>query len=82
MFDIDLRPWTPAIDHVIVGCESGKHRRPCDIEWISAVVAQCVSRGIPVYVKQISNEVGQVVTFPKAFPVDVRHRVLPWKVQR
>ena len=83
VFDIDLRPWTPAIDHVIVGCESGKHRRPCDIEWISAVVAQCVSLGIPVYVKQISDDVGQVVTNPKDYPEYwIGHRVLPWKVQR
>ena len=38
---------------VVVGCESGPNRRPCDPDWIRAVVFQCKALGIPCYVKQV-----------------------------
>ena len=45
-----------AFGGVVVGCESGPGRRPCKTEWVESVVAQCVSAGVPVYVKQIDIE--------------------------
>jgi protein gp37 len=41
------------IQWVIVGGESGPHARPCNVEWIRSVVAQCKAAGVPVFVKQL-----------------------------
>ena len=43
------------IDWVIVGGESGPGHRPCKVEWIESVVAQCRAAGVPVWVKQDSG---------------------------
>lgn len=43
----------PTIDWVIVGGESGPGARPCRIEWIESVVAQCKAAGVPCHVKQL-----------------------------
>lgn len=42
------------IDWVVLGCESGPHRRPCEIEWMIDIVEQCQAAGVPVFVKQVS----------------------------
>jgi protein gp37 len=42
------------IDWVVVGCESGTKRRPCNIEWVRSIVQQCRATGVTCYVKQIS----------------------------
>ena len=42
------------IDQVVLGCESGPNRRPCDIDWMIDVVEQCEAVGLPVFVKQVS----------------------------
>lgn len=47
----DERP----IDWVIVGGESGPCARPCDLEWIRSIVAQCAAAGVPVFVKQLGR---------------------------
>lgn len=46
--------WT-GIDWVIVGGESGRHARPCRIEWIRDIVRQCQAAGVPVFVKQVGS---------------------------
>lgn len=45
------------IDWVIVGGESGTHARPCDIEWIRSIVAQCKAAGVACFVKQLGANV-------------------------
>lgn len=40
------------IDWVIVGGESGQHRRDCGVEAINALAEQCSTAEIPVFVKQ------------------------------
>jgi protein gp37 len=56
------KPWvengSPAgisegIDLVIVGGESGHGARPCNIEWIRAIVQQCKASGVQCFVKQV-----------------------------
>ena len=42
----------PAVDWVIVGCESGPGRRPCDDSWITRIRDQCVKAKVPLFVKQ------------------------------
>ena len=39
---------------IIVGGESGKDRRPMQLNWLEGVVAQCQAAEIPVFVKQDS----------------------------
>jgi len=43
----------PAVDWVIVGGESGPMARPCHVEWIRSVVAQCKAAGVACFVKQL-----------------------------
>ncbi len=52
--------WLPRHLHwVIVGCESGPGRRPCDPDWIMDIVLQCHKAGVLVFVKQMEID-GQV----------------------
>lgn len=41
------------LDWVIAGGESGTKARPCDVEWIRSIVAQCKAAGTPCFVKQL-----------------------------
>jgi protein gp37 len=41
------------MDWVILGAESGAHRRPCRTWWMVDAVYQCRDAGVPVFVKQI-----------------------------
>lgn len=38
---------------VIVGGESGKLARPCDVAWVRSIVTQCRAAGVPCFVKQL-----------------------------
>lgn len=49
------RRFSEVIGWVIVGGESGAGARPCNIEWIRNIVAQCKAAGIPCFVKQDSG---------------------------
>lgn len=64
------------IDWVVVGCESGPHRRPCNVEWVRSVVEQCKAAGCPVFVKQLDIG-GKVITDPAQFPENLRIREYP-----
>ena len=41
------------LDWVIAGGESGHGARPCQIEWISDLLADCRENGIACFVKQV-----------------------------
>lgn len=43
--------WNP--DWIIVGGESGRSSRPCDLAWIHSIVKQCAVKGIACFVKQV-----------------------------
>lgn len=64
------------LDWVVVGCESGKNRRPCKIEWIESIVDQCKDAGVPVFVNQIEIG-GKVVKDVKKFPEHLRIQEFP-----
>jgi protein gp37 len=64
------------VDWVIVGCESGPNRRPCPIEYVESVVAQCKAAGVPVFVKQVSIN-GRVSKDVAEWPESIRVRELP-----
>lgn len=46
----------PGIDWVIVGGESGRGSRPCNIEWIRSIIGQCKAAGVPCFVKQLGAD--------------------------
>ncbi len=43
------------IDWVIAGGESGPGARPCNVEWIRSIVAQCREATVPTFVKQMGR---------------------------
>ena len=43
---------TGTLDWVICGCESGLNRRECKIEWMRSLKNQCVTAGVPFFLKQ------------------------------
>ncbi len=47
------------LDWVICGGESGPKARPCDIEWIRSVVAQCRAARVACFVKQLGTRPAQ-----------------------
>jgi protein gp37 len=75
------------VDWVIVGGESGKDARSCDVDWIRSIVNQCDRSQVPVFVKQLgkcSLQSGQTIPSKDRkggniadFPIDLRRRNLP-----
>jgi len=64
------------IGFVVLGCESGRKRRPCPHEWMIAVVRQCKAAGLPVWVKQV--DIGKRVSHnPAKWPEELRMSELP-----
>ena len=49
--------WTPLINWVIFGGESGPGARPCNVDWIRDGVRQCQAAGVPCFVKQMGSNV-------------------------
>lgn len=62
---------------LVVGCESGPNRRPCKIEWVESIVEQCLTAGVPVFVKQLDIG-GKCVTDITKFPEHLQIRQVPW----
>lgn len=65
-----------SLDLIIVGCESGRHRRPCSIEDVRAIVEQCRAAGVAVFVKQLEIN-GRVEIDPRKWPEDLRVQEFP-----
>jgi protein gp37 len=61
----------------IIGPETGPGRRPCDIRWVRALVAQMKKLEVPVLIKKLEVE-GQILkrgqdgSYPRAWPEDLR----------
>ena len=62
---------------IAVGCESGKDRRPCKIEWVESIVEQCLNSNIPVFVKQLDLN-GKCERDITKFPKHLQIRQVPW----
>jgi protein gp37 len=69
----------PVIDWVIVGGESGHGARPCNVESVRSIVAQCQAAAVPVFVKQLGanvighNDDGFEGDKPGSWPMDTRY---------
>lgn len=44
------------LDLVIVGGESGRRARACDLDWLRYIVEQCQHAGVAVFVKQLGDK--------------------------
>ena len=79
---IDLKQLYPTkplpFKWVVVGCESGPHRRPCKIEWVESIVEQCRAANVPVFVKQICLPNGKFTNKIEEFPKHLQIRQVPW----
>lgn len=49
--------WLDALDWVIIGGESGRNARPCDVAWIRHIVRQCREAGVSPWVKQLGARI-------------------------
>lgn len=75
------------IDWVIVGGESGRNARPCNVEWIRSIKDQCKAAGVACLVKQIgSNPIANITTVlphhpkggdPSEWPTDLQIQQFP-----
>ena len=63
---------------VVVGAESGRGRRPCKLEWVANIVAQCRAANVPVFVKQICLPNGKFTNKIEEFPAHLQIRQVPW----
>jgi len=79
---LDIPRWererlgTPAIDWVIIGCESGPGRRPMELSWALDLVRQCQAAGVACFVKQVDIG-GRVSHDPAEWPAALRVREYP-----
>lgn len=61
------------LDWVIVGGESGRNARPCDLAWIRSIVEQCQEAGVPCFVKQLGAKVVPDGMFDRGAVSAIRH---------
>lgn len=66
---------------VVVGCESGRNRRKCPIDYIEDVVEQCQRFNVPVFVKQICLPNGKFTNKIEEFPQHLQVRQVPWNTK-
>lgn len=69
----DRLHWHP-LDWLVVGCESGPKRRPCDLEWVRTIT-KCRG-GLPLFIKQLDLN-GRVSHDPAEWPEWSRIRQTP-----
>jgi protein gp37 len=62
----------PSIDWVIIGGESGRNARPCNVDWVRSIVRQCHDAGVPCFVKQLGARPVVTITAGQAMPDDFR----------
>jgi len=64
------------IDWLIIGAESGTHRRPCKLEWVESLVDQADAAGVPVLIKQLDIG-GRLSRNPAEWPEKLRRHERP-----
>ena len=64
---------------VVIGCETGTKRRPCNLDWVKSLVYRARNLHIPIWVKQL--DLGSRVSHdPAEWPEWARLRELPREV--
>lgn len=76
-----IRADLSGIDLVIIGAESGPHRRPLDLVSVESLAYQCtITPGTRVYIKQLDLG-GKCETDMAKFPKPLQIRELPWRME-
>lgn len=57
--------WTPPVDWVICGAESGPRARPFDEAWARQLRNQCQAAGVPFFLKQFADARGRKISTPE-----------------
>lgn len=70
----------PLPNWVVIGCESGPQRRPCELADVRFLLREYQAAGCPVYIKQLDLG-GACVHDIEDFPSDLRVRQLPGDCQ-
>lgn len=65
------------LEGIIIGCETGPHRRPMDLKWAVYVAEECDAAGVKVFVKALDIN-GRVEKDIAKFPAKLQRRELPW----
>lgn len=72
---VDMRPWLPWIDLVIVGGESGRDARSMPDEWATTIKLDCQMAGVPFHFKQRSQaDHPRTYAKPETFPASLQIR--------
>lgn len=53
--EVDITKPLPRLAWLVVGGESGNKRREMDLSWLTSIVKQCKTAGVPCFVKQDSH---------------------------
>lgn len=63
-FDAWLDPLNGGLNWVILGCESGKGRRPMMTDWARKIRDQCIDSDVPFFLKQMVVD-GKIAEIPR-----------------
>jgi len=61
---VDMSPYLPSLDWVIVGGETGPHARPANAEWFNNLINQCKAARVPIFVKKAPDGVDIIREYP------------------
>ena len=64
---------------IVIGCETGTKRRPCNLDWVKSLVYRARNLHLPIWVKQLAIN-GRVSYDPAEWPEWARLRQLPREV--
>lgn len=68
----NLMPGAPGFDWLIIGGESGKKARPCNVEWIRSLIKQGRAADLAVFVKQLgAKPTMSGIVYAGAIPVGI-----------
>lgn len=73
---VDFGPYIEHLDLIIMGCESGKGRRPFDIQWAADTYDLCRDNDVPFFFKQGVRD-GKVHSMPYLY--GVQWDQTPWE---
>ena len=74
--EINLIPYLPNLNWVVISCDSGPRRRICKLAWVGSLIRQCTSAKVPVWIKQLDIN-GRVSHNPAEWPDWARRGELP-----
>lgn len=62
---VDLRLYLDRLDWVVCGGQTGPGARPCNVEWLRAIVEHCKAAWVPCFVKQVGAKPAYRIEAPE-----------------